>query len=333
MSNAPREFRMTRAIRFHATGGPEVLAFETVAVGEPGPGEARVRHTAIGLNYLDTYHRSGAYKLTLPSGLGQEAAGVIEALGPDVQGLAVGQRVAYGTGPIGAYSEARVMPVDRLVPLPDGVSDRDAAAMMLKGLTVQYLFRQTKRLQAGDTIVFHAAAGGVGLIACQWAKALGVTMIGTVSTDAKAAMAREHGCTHTIVYTRENVVERVKALTGGKGVPVVYDGVGKDTFPMSLECLAPRGLWVLFGASSGPVPPFDLQMLAQRGSLYVTRPTLFSYAATRAELLAMAKEMFDLMLAGKIRAEIHQTFPLAQAADAHRALQGRATTGATLLIP
>ncbi|GMU72779.1 MAG: putative quinone oxidoreductase [Burkholderiales bacterium] len=333
MSNAPREFRMTRAIRFHATGGPEVLAFETVAVGEPGPGEARVRHTAIGLNYLDTYHRSGAYKLTLPSGLGQEAAGVIEALGPDVQGLAVGQRVAYGTGPIGAYSEARVMPVDRLVPLPDGVSDRDAAAMMLKGLTVQYLFRQTKRLQAGDTIVFHAAAGGVGLIACQWAKALGVTMIGTVSTDAKAAMAREHGCTYTIVYTRENVVERVKALTGGKGVPVVYDGVGKDTFPMSLECLAPRGLWVLFGASSGPVPPFDLQMLAQRGSLYVTRPTLFSYAATRAELLAMAKEMFDLMLAGKIRAEIHQTFPLAQAADAHRALQGRATTGATLLIP
>jgi len=324
---------MTRAIRFRATGGPEVLAFETVAVGEPGPGEARVRHTAIGLNYLDTYHRSGAYKLTLPSGLGQEAAGVIEALGPGVQGLAVGQRVAYGTGPIGAYSEARVMPVDRLVPLPDGISDRDAAAMMLKGLTVQYLFRQTKRLQAGDTIVFHAAAGGVGLIACQWAKALGVTMIGTVSTDEKAAMAREHGCTHTIVYTRENVVERVKALTGGKGVPVVYDGVGKDTFPMSLECLAPRGLWVLFGASSGPVPPFDLQTLAQRGSLYVTRPTLFSYAATRAELLAMAKEMFDLMLAGRIRAEIHQTFPLAQAADAHRALQGRATTGATLLVP
>lgn len=324
---------MTRAIRFHATGGPEVLAFETVAVGEPGPGEARVRHTAIGLNYLDTYHRSGAYKLTLPSGLGQEAAGVIEALGPGVQGLAVGQRVAYGTGPIGAYSEARVMPVDRLVPLPDGISDRDAAAMMLKGLTVQYLFRQTKRLQAGDTIVFHAAAGGVGLIACQWAKALGVTMIGTASTDEKAAIAREHGCTHTIVYTRENVVERVKALTGDKGVPVVYDGVGKDTFPASLDCLAPRGMWVLFGAASGPVPPFDLQMLAQRGSLYVTRPTLFSYAATRAELLAMAKEMFDLMLAGRIRAEIHQTFPLAQAADAHRALQGRATTGATLLIP
>lgn len=324
---------MTRAIRFHAPGGPEVLAFEEVKVADPGPGEVRVRHTAIGLNYIDTYHRSGAYKLPMPSGLGQEAAGVVEALGPGVQGLAVGQRVAYGTGPIGAYSEARIMPVDRLVPLPDGISDRDAAAMMLKGLTVQYLFRQTKRLQAGDTVVFHAAAGGVGLIACQWARALGVTMIGTTSSEEKAAMAREHGCAHVILYTRENVVERVKALTGGKGVPVVYDGVGKDTWAASLDCLAPRGMWVLFGASSGPVPPLDLQLLAQKGSLFVTRPTLFSYAATRPELLAMAKEMFDLMLAGKLRAEIHQTFPLAQAADAHRALQGRATTGATLLIP
>lgn len=324
---------MTRAIRFHAPGGPEVLAFEEVKVADPGPGEVRVRHTAIGLNYIDTYHRSGAYKLPMPSGLGQEAAGVVEALGPGVQGLAVGQRVAYGTGPIGAYSEARNMPVDRLVPLPDGISDRDAAAMMLKGLTVQYLFRQTKRLQAGDTIVFHAAAGGVGLIACQWAKALGVTMIGTTSSEEKAAMAREHGCAHVILYTRENVVERVRALTGGKGVPVVYDGVGKDTWAASLDCLAPRGTWVLFGASSGPVPPLDLQLLAQKGSLFVTRPTLFSYAATRPELLAMAKEMFDLMLAGKLRAEIHQTFPLARAADAHRALQGRATTGATLLIP
>ncbi len=324
---------MTRAIRLHAPGGPEVLAFEEVKVADPGPGEVRVRHTAIGLNYIDTYHRSGAYKLPMPSGLGQEAAGVVEALGPGVQGLAVGQRVAYGTGPIGAYSEARIMPVDRLVPLPDGISDRDAAAMMLKGLTVQYLFRQTKRLQAGDTVVFHAAAGGVGLIACQWARALGVTMIGTTSSEEKAAMAREHGCAHVILYTRENVVERVRALTGGKGVPVVYDGVGKDTWAASLDCLAPRGMWVLFGASSGPVPPLDLQLLAQKGSLFVTRPTLFSYAATRPELLAMAKEMFDLMLAGKLRAEIHQTFPLAQAADAHRALQGRATTGATLLIP
>jgi NADPH2:quinone reductase len=324
---------MTHAIRFHTAGGPEVLVWESVEVGAPGPGEARVRHTAIGLNYIDTYHRSGSYKLPLPSGLGQEAAGVVEAVGAGVTDLKPGQRVAYGTGPIGAYSEARVMPADRLVPLPDGIADRDAAAMMLKGLTVQYLFRQTKKLVAGETIVFHAAAGGVGLIACQWARALGVTMIGTVSSDGKAALAKANGCTHTIVYTRENVVERVKALTGGKGVPVVYDGVGKDTWAASLDCLAPRGLWVLFGASSGPVPPLDPMLLAQKGSLYVTRPTLFSYAATRESLLAMAKEMFDLMLAGKVKAEIHQTFPLAKAADAHRALQGRQTTGATLLIP
>ena len=324
---------MAHAIRFAKTGGPEVLEWQEVEIGKPGPGQVRLRHTAVGLNYIDTYHRSGAYKLPMPSGLGQEAAGVVEALGPGVTALAVGQRVAYGTGPIGAYCEARNMPVEKLVPLPDGIADRDAAAMMLKGLTVQYLFRQTRKLAAGDTIVFHAAAGGVGLIACQWAKALGVTMIGTVSSDEKAALARSHGCTHTIVYTRENVVERVKALTGGKGVPVVYDGVGKDTWAASLDCLSPRGLWVLFGAASGPVPPLDLQLLAQKGSLYVTRPTLFNYASTRESLLAMSKEMFDLMIAGKVKAEIHQTFPLAKAADAHRALQGRATTGATLLLP
>ena len=324
---------MTHAIRFHTPGGPEEMKWEQLDLAPPGPGEVRVRHTAVGLNYIDTYHRSGAYKLPMPSGLGQEAAGVVEALGPGVTALAVGQRVAYGTGPIGAYCEARNMPVEKLVPLPDGIADRDAAAMMLKGLTVQYLFRQTRKLAAGDTIVFHAAAGGVGLIACQWAKALGVTMIGTVSSDEKAALARSHGCTHTIVYTRENVVERVKALTGGKGVPVVYDGVGKDTWAASLDCLSPRGLWVLFGAASGPVPPLDLQLLAQKGSLYVTRPTLFNYASTRESLLAMSKEMFDLMIAGKVKAEIHQTFPLAKAADAHRALQGRATTGATLLLP
>ena len=324
---------MTHAIRIHTPGGPEEMKWETLELAAPGPGEVRVRHTAVGLNYIDTYHRSGAYKLPLPSGLGQEAAGVVEALGPGVSDLKVGQRVAYGTGPIGAYSESRNMPVEKLVPLPEGIADRDAAAMMLKGLTVQYLFRQTRKLNAGDTIVFHAAAGGVGLIACQWAKALGVTMIGTVSSDEKAELARAHGCTHTIVYSRENVVERVKALTGGKGVPVVYDGVGKDTWAASLDCLSPRGLWVLFGAASGPVPPLDLQLLAQKGSLYVTRPTLFSYASTRESLLAMAKEMFDLMLAGKVKAEIHQTFPLAKAADAHRALQGRATTGATLLLP
>lgn len=324
---------MTKAIRIHTPGGPEALVWEDVTVGDPGPGEARVRHTAIGLNYIDTYHRSGAYKLPLPAVIGQEGAGVVVAVGPGVTDVKKGDRVAYAGGPVGAYSEERLIPADRLVPLPEGISDDEAAAMMLKGLTVQYLFRQTKRLQAGDTILFHAAAGGVGLVACQWAKALGVTMIGTVSSDEKAELARSRGCTHTIVYTRENFVDRVKALTGGKGVPVVYDGVGKDTFPGSLDCLSPRGLWVLFGASSGAPPALDMGMLAARGSLYATRPTLFTYSAARADLLAMAREMFDLMKAGKLSAEINQTFPLAKAADAHRALQGRQTTGATLLLP
>jgi len=324
---------MTKAIRIHTPGGPEALVWEDVTVGDPGPGEARVRHTAIGLNYIDTYHRSGAYKLPLPAVIGQEGAGVVVAVGPGVTDVKKGDRVAYAGGPVGAYSEERLIPADRLVPLPEGISDDEAAAMMLKGLTVQYLFRQTKRLQAGDTILFHAAAGGVGLVACQWAKALGVTMIGTVSSDEKAELARSRGCTHTIVYTRENFVDRVKALTGGKGVPVVYDGVGKDTFPGSLDCLSPRGLWVLFGASSGAPPALDMGMLAARGSLYATRPTLFTYSAARADLLAMAHEMFDLMKAGKVSAEINQTFPLAKAADAHRALQGRQTTGATLLLP
>ena len=324
---------MTHAIRIHTPGGPEVMTWDTLDLATPGAGEVRVRHTAVGLNYIDTYHRSGAYKLPMPSGLGQEAAGVVESLGPGVTELKVGQRVAYGTGPIGAYCEARNMPVEKLVPLPDGIADRDAAAMMLKGLTTQYLFRQIGKLKAGDTIVFHAAAGGVGLIACQWARAIGVRMIGTVSSDEKAALAKSHGCAETIIYTRENVVERVKALTGGKGVPIVYDGVGKDTWAASLDSLSPRGMWVLFGASSGPVPPLDLQLLAAKGSLFVTRPTLFSYANTREALLAMSKEMFDLMIAGKVKAEIHQTFPLAKAADAHRALQGRQTTGATLLLP
>jgi len=324
---------MTHAIRIHTPGGPEVMSWDKLDVPPPGPGEVRVRHTAVGLNYIDTYHRSGAYKLPLPSGLGQEAAGVVEALGPGVTELKVGQRVAYGTGPIGAYCEMRNMPVDKLVPLPDGIADRDAAAMMLKGLTVQYLFRQIGKLKAGDTVLFHAAAGGVGLIACQWARAIGVKLIGTVSNDEKAALAKSHGCAETIVYTRENVIDRVKALTGGKGVPIVYDGVGKDVFPGVLDCLSPRGLWCLFGASSGPVPPLDLQLLAQKGSLWVTRPTLFNYANPRENMIAMANEMFELMRAGKIKAEVHQTFPLSKAADAHRALQGRQTTGATLLLP
>jgi len=244
-----------------------------------------------------------------------------------------GDRVAYCVGPIGAYSEVRVMPADRLVKIPDGISDRSAATLMLKGLTVQYLFRQTYKLKAGETILFHAAAGGVGLIACQWARALGVTMIGTVGSDDKAELAREHGCTHTIVYTRENFVERVKELTGGKGVPVVYDSVGKDTFPASLDCLQPRGLFVSFGGASGAVPNFDVMLLAQKGSLYVTRPTLFTYAAKRDDLTAMAGELFELVQGGKIVSEPRQIFALKDAAAAHRALQSRGTTGATVLLP
>jgi NADPH2:quinone reductase len=324
---------MPHAIRIHANGGPEVLRWEEVPVGAPGPGEARVRHAAVGVNYIDTYHRSGLYKLALPTVLGTEAAGIVEAVGAGVDWVKPGDRVAYCGGPLGAYSEARVMPADRLVKLPEGVSERVAATLMLKGLTVQYLFRQTRELKAGDTILFHAAAGGVGLIACQWARALGVTMIGTVGSDEKAALARANGCTHTIVYTRENFVERVKALTGGKGVPVVYDGIGKDTFPASLDCLSPRGLWVSFGNASGAVPPFDILVLSQKGSLYATRPTLATYAAKREDVTAMAAEMFDLVRAGKLVSEPRQTVALKDAADAHRALESRATTGATVLLP
>jgi NADPH2:quinone reductase len=324
---------MPYAIRFHTPGGPEVMQYEEVAVGDPGPGEARVRHTAIGVNYIDTYHRSGLYKLPLPSGIGSEAAGVVVGVGSNVDWVRAGDRVAYSIGPVGAYSTERILPADRLVRLPDDIDDRTAATLMLKGLTVQYLFRQTHELAAGDTILFHAAAGGVGLIACQWARALGVTMIGTVGSEEKAALAQANGCAHTIVYTREDFVERVKALTGGKGVQVVYDAIGKDTFPASLDCLQPRGLFVSFGNASGPVPPFDIMLLSQKGSLYATRPTLFTYAASRASLTAMAQEVFELVRSGKIKSEARQTFPLKDAADAHRALQSRATTGATLLLP
>ena len=324
---------MAQAIRFHQTGGPEVLKWENVDVSQPARGEVRVRNTAIGVNFIDTYQRSGLYQLPLPSGLGSEAAGVVEAVGPGVDGLSPGDRVAGCTGPIGAYSTERVMPADRLVKLPDGIEERTAAAMMLKGLTVQYLFRQTYPLKAGETILFHAAAGGVGLIACQWARALGVTMIGTVSSDAKAELARQYGCAHTIVYTRENFVERVKQITGGNGVPVVYDSIGKDTFPASLDCLSPRGLFVSFGSSSGPVPPLNLMMLSLKGSLYVTRPTLFTYAANHAALDPMASEHYTLVKQGKIKPDARQTFALKDAAEAHRALEGRKTTGATLLLP
>jgi NADPH:quinone reductase len=324
---------MAHAIRVHKTGGPEVLSWDEVPVGEPGPGEVRIRQTAIGVNYIDTYHRSGLYKLPLPAGIGSEAAGVIEAVGPGVDWVKPGDRVAYSGGPPGAYATARVMSAERLVMLPEGIDDRTAATLMLKGLTVQYLLRQTYRLKAGDTILFHAAAGGVGLIACQWARTLGATVIGTVGSDEKAALAKANGCTHTIVYTRENFVERVKALTDGKGVPVVYDAVGKDTFPASLDCLSPRGLFVSYGNSSGPVPPLDIMLLVQKGSLYVTRPSLVTYANNRANIQAMASELFELVLAGKIKSEARQTFPLKDAAAAHRALESRATTGATVLLP
>jgi len=324
---------MAHAIRIQQPGGPDVMVLEEAAVGDPGPGEARVRHTAIGVNYIDTYQRSGLYKLPLPSGMGSEAAGIVEAVGPNVDWVAPGDRVAYAGGPPGAYSTSRVMPADKLVKLPDGIDDRTAATIMLKGLTVQYLFRQIRTLKAGDTILFHAVAGGVGLIACQWARALGVTMIGTAGSDAKAALAREHGCTHTIVYTKENFVERVKALTGGKGVPVVYDAVGKDTFPGSLDCLSPRGLFVSFGNASGPVPPFDILLLSQKGSLSVTRPTLVSFANSRAATQAMADDLFALVQSGKIKSEARQAFALKDAAAAHRALESRATVGATVLLP
>ncbi|HEX8740445.1 MAG TPA: quinone oxidoreductase [Casimicrobiaceae bacterium] len=324
---------MAHAIRIHSQGGLDVLRYEEVAVGNPGPGEARVRHTAIGVNYLDTYHRSGLYPLTMPSGIGTEAAGVVEAVGEGVDWVRPGDRVAYCTSSVGAYSTERVMAADKLVVLPEGVDDRAAAALMLKGLTVQYLFRQTFVLHGGETILFHAAAGGVGLIACQWARALGVTLIGTVGSDAKAVLARENGCAHAVVYTREKFVDRVREITGGKGVPVVYDSIGRDTFEGSLDCLAPRGMLVYFGASSGPVPPFDLGLLARKGSLYVTRPTLFTYAAARGALTTMAGELFAMVRAGKIRADIRQTWPLSEAVEAHRALEARQTVGSTLLLP
>ena len=321
---------MPHAIRIYATGGPEVLVWEEVHVGEPGAGEARVRHTAIGLNYVETYIRSGLYPSSLPSSLGTEAAGVVEAVGPGVTHVKVGDRVAYSGGPQGAYSEVRVMPADRLVVLPDGISNQQAAAMMLKGMTAQYLIHQTYKVKEGDTILFHAVAGGVGLIACQWAKALGATVIGTVGSDKKAELARAHGCDHPIVYTRENFVERVRDITSGNMVPVVYDSVGRDTFWASLECLVPRGLMVLFGQSSGAVEPVDLNILA-KGSLYVTRPTLAAYTSERADLLAIAQDLFDVVLSGMVKIEVNQTYPLRDAAEAHQDLQARKTIGSTIL--
>ena len=321
------------AVRFHKAGGPEVLQWESVEVGKPGPGEARVRHTAVGLNYVDTYVRSGLYPAPLPSGLGGEGAGVVEEVGPGVTDIKAGDRVAYGNSPLGAYSEARNMPADRLVVLPKGITDQQGAAMMLKGMTTQYLIRQIHRVSKGDVILFHAAAGGVGLIACQWMKALGATVIGTVGSEEKAKLAKAHGCEHTIIYTKENFAERVSQITGGKKVPVVYDSVGKDTFMGSLDCLQPRGMLVVFGNGSGPVAAFDLNLLAAKGSLYVTRPSLVTYSAKREDLEAMAAELFDVVKSGKVKIEVNQTYALKDAAQAHRDLQGRKTTGSTVLVP
>ena len=325
---------MTRAIRFQRHGGPEVLGLADVAVGDPGPGEVRLRHTAIGLNFIDVYHRTGLYPVpTLPSGLGGEAAGIVEAVGEGVTGITVGQRVSYATVPHGAYAEARVVPAERLIPLPDGIDHDTAAAVLLKGMTAEYLIRRTYPVQAGQTVLFHAAAGGVGLLACQWLAHLGATVIGTVGSEAKAAIARAHGCHHVLVLGEGPLAPRVRELTGGRGVPVVFDSVGRDTFLESLDCLAPRGTLVSFGNASGKVEPFDLGLLATRGSLYLTRPSLFTYVATREELVASAAALFAVVLAGAVRVTVGQRFPLAAAADAHRALESRATHGSTVLVP
>jgi len=324
---------MSHAIRFHQTGGPEVLRWEEVTVPAPAAGEVTVRHHAVGLNFIDIYHRSGLYPVPLPSGIGLEGAGVVEAVGSGVADLAVGDRVAYAGGPVGAYAEARNMPADRLVKLPAAIDFKTAAAMMLQGMTAQYLLRRTYRVQAGDTILMHAAAGGVGLIACQWAKALGATVIGTVGSDAKASLAKAHGCDHPIVYTRENFTKRVREITGGEGVPVVYDSIGKDTFVGSLDCLRPLGMMVTFGNSSGPVPPLDLLELSKRGSLFITRPSLFSYSAKRSDLVQMASDLFAVVVDGKVKIEVNQTCALKDAAQAQRDLEARKTTGSTIMLP
>ena len=323
---------MAKAIRFYETGGPEVLRLETVEVGEPGPGQARVRHTGIAVNFIDIYVRTGRYPAPLPSGLGSDAVGVVEAVGEGVSEVAVGDRVGYLIGPQGAYSDVRLMPAAVLIKLPDGISDSTAATLMMKGMTAQYLFRQVVPLKGGETILYHAAAGGVGLIACQWAQAMGVTMIGTVSTDEKAALAKANGCTHTIITGREDIAQRVKEITGGKGVPVVFDSVGKDTLEASLNSLQTRGTLVSNGTSSGPVV-IDTMQLAAKGSLWLTRPAMMHYIMPRAHMLDMAQEVFDMVLAGKIKSEASQTFALADAADAHRALESRKTVGATVLLP
>ena len=324
---------MTHAIRLHQTGAPERMQWESIALPPPAAGEVRLRHHAIGLNYIDTYHRSGLYPLPLPSGLGTEGAGIVEAVGAGVTDLQVGDRVAYAGGPLGAYSQERCLPADRLLKLPEAIDCRTGAAMTLQGLTAAYLLRRTYPVQAGDRVLIHAAAGGVGLIACQWAKALGATVIGTVSSEAKAELALAHGCDHIIYYTREDVALRVREITGGEGVAVVYDGVGKDTFMGSLDSLRSRGMMVSFGNASGAVPPFNPLLLSQKGSLFLTRPTLGHYSAKRADLLSLGEELFAVVASGKVKIEINQTYALADAANAHRDLEARKTTGSTIFLP
>lgn len=324
---------MTHLIRFDRIGGPEVLQWAEFELPPPGVGEVRIRHAAVGVNYIDTYHRSGLYPVVLPSGLGQEAAGEVEAVGEGVTEFAPGDRVAYVGGPLGAYAEARNLDAKLLVKLPDSLSFEQGAAMMMQGLTAQYLLRRTYPVKPGDTILIHAAAGGVGLIVCQWAKALGATVIGTVGSDEKADMARAHGCDHTIVYAREKVSERVREITRGEGVPVVYDSIGKDTFMDSLACLRPLGMMVTFGNASGPVAPFEPALLAKMGSLFLTRPTLFHYISRRDDLLKMAEELFSVVASGQVRLMINQRFALKDAAEAHRALESRRTIGSTVLLP
>ncbi len=323
---------MPHAIRIHQNGGPEQLKWEEVTVGDPGPGEVRVRNTAVGLNYIDTYHRSGLYPLPMPLTLGSEGAGVVEAVGPKVKEFKVGDHVAYAQ-PLGAYAEVLLRPVARLVKIPAGIKDETAAAMMLKGMTAWYLCRRTYRVKKGDTIVVQAAAGGVGQILCQWAKHLGATVIGTVGSDEKVAIAKKAGCKHVVVMSREKLSERVKAITKGKGVPVVYDGVGKDTFMESLDCLAPCGLMASFGNASGAVAPVNIGILAQKGSLYLTRPTLVNYTATREDLLTAARELFAVVKKGAVKIAINQRYPLRDAERAHRELESRKTTGSTVLLP
>lgn len=323
---------MTHAIILQKHGGPEEMQWQAVDVPAPGPGQVRLRQTAVGLNYIDCYHRSGLYPLEMPAGIGMEAAGVVEALGEGVSTLATGDRVAYASGPPGSYAEERNIAAERVVKLPDSIGDETAAAMMLQGMTTQYLIRSTHRVQAGETVLFHAAAGGVGLIACQWLKQLGATVIGTVGSDEKAELAKAHGCDHTIIYTRENFVDRVKEITSGAGVPVVYDSVGADTYPGSLDCLSPLGMMVSFGNASGPIKNFDPGMLAAKGSLFFTRPTLMTYTEKREDLVASANDLFEAVGKG-LKIEINQRYALKDAEQAHRDLESRKTTGSTIFLP